>query len=244
MLSVTMTAMASGAQRTGDERRARVRAARLYLVIESRAGESGTGESSTEELVAEALAGGVDIVQVRDKHARDAEVVAAARRLARVCREHRALLLVNDRPGLALAAGADGVHVGQDDAPVVEARREVGPDLLIGLSTHSPEEIDAAAASDADYIAVGPIYRTATKPALEPVGLELVRYAAAHARQPFFAIGGIDAGRARDVAEAGAERIAVVRAIRDAEDPRAAARALRAGLAGSRPREAVGGPAL
>ena len=244
MLSVTMSPMASGAQRTGDERRAWVRAARLYLVIEPHTGRSGTGESSTDDLVAEALAGGVDIVQVRDKHARDAEVVAAARRLARLCRDHGALLVVNDRPDLALAAGADGVHVGQDDAPVAEARRAVGPDLVIGLSTHSPEEIDAAAASPADYIAVGPVYRTATKPALEPVGLELVRYAAAHARHPFFAIGGIDASRVRDVADAGAERIAVVRAIQDAEDPRAAARALRAGLQRSCPREAVGGPAL
>jgi len=234
-----MSTMASGAQRTGDERRARVRVARLYLVVESRVGGSGA-----DILVAEALAGGVDVVQLRDKEASDAEVVDAARRLARDCARHHALLIVNDRPDLALAAGADGVHVGQEDTAVKEVRRAVGPELLIGLSTHSPEEIDAAAGYEADYIGVGPVYPTATKPALEPVGLELVRYAAAHARQPFFAVGGIDAARVREVAGAGAERVAVVRAIRDADDPRVAAQALRAGFDEATAAEAVGGPAL
>jgi thiamine-phosphate pyrophosphorylase len=230
--------MASGGQRNGEERRARLRACRLYLVV-----ESGAGEGVTEALVAEALAGGVDIVQVRDKNASDEEVVAATRRLREPCERHGALLVVNDRPDLTLAAGADGVHVGQEDVPVAEVRRSVGPDLLIGLSTHSPAEVDAAAASEADYIGVGPIYRTATKPALAPAGLELVRYAAAHARQSFFAIGGVDARRVPEVAEAGAERIAVVRAIGDAGDPRAAARELRASLERARAQEVVGGPA-
>lgn len=227
--------MAGGAQTaTGEGRRSRLRASRLYLVIESRVGDRGA-----EAIVERALDGGVDVVQLRDKHASDAEVIAAAERVRALCDEHGALLVVNDRPDLALACAADGVHVGQDDATVEEVGHAVGDNLLIGLSTHSPGQIAAAAESEADYIAVGPVYETATKPELAPVGLELVRHAAEHAVQPFFAIGGIDAARAREVAEAGAERVAVVRAIRDAADPRVAAEELRAALG----REVVGGAA-
>jgi thiamine-phosphate pyrophosphorylase len=220
-----MATKADAARWNAGERRARLRAARLYLVIESR-----VEGASAKSIVAAALLGGVDVVQLRDKEASDADLVAAATRLRALCHEHGALLIVNDRPDLALAAQADGVHLGHDDAPADSVRAQVGPDLLIGLSTHSPKQVDGASASDADYLGVGPVYPTATKPDLEPVGLELVRYAAKHARQPFFAIGGIDAERAREVAEAGAERIAVVRAIRDADDPRAAAAALGATL--------------
>jgi thiamine-phosphate pyrophosphorylase len=214
-----------------DERRARLRAARLYLVIEAEA---------ARDVVPAALRGGVDVVQLREKGAPDDEVVAAGRALRTLCDERDALLVVNDRPDLALACRADGVHVGQDDEHVDAVRTAVGPELLIGLSTHSPSQVAAAeAASEVDYLGVGPVYATATKPGVEPVGLELVRYAAAHARKPWFAIGGIDAGRAPGVAEAGAERVAVVRAIRDAADPYAAAAALREALV----REPVGGQA-
>ena len=218
----------------GEERRERLRAARLYLVIESR-----VGGAPAEGIVEAALNGGVDVVQLRDKGAADDQLAVAAGALRTLCTEHGALLIVNDRPDLALACGADGVHVGQDDLAVAEVRRHVGDELLIGLSTHSPGQIAAASHSDADYIGVGPVYETATKPGLAPVGLELVEHAAAHTAQPFFAVGGIDAGRAREVASAGAERVAVVRAIRDAADPRAAAAQIRAALE----REAVGGPA-
>jgi thiamine-phosphate pyrophosphorylase len=195
-----------------DERKTRLDRARLYLVIEAGAARA---------VVPEALAGGVDVVQLRDKHAADEEIVDTGRWLRGVCDDAGALLIVNDRADLALACAADGVHVGQDDEPVERVREVVGPDVLIGLSTHSPGQIDAA--GDADYLGVGPVFETATKPGLEPVGIELVRYAAEHATKPWFAIGGIDAGRAADL---GAERIAVVRAIRDAADPRAAAEAL------------------
>jgi thiamine-phosphate pyrophosphorylase len=123
--------------------------------------------------------------------------------------------------------------------PLSEVRALVGGDLLVGISTHTPAQVEAAERSDADYLGVGPVYATATKPGLEPVGLELVRHAAAAARKPWFAIGGIDAPRAAEAADAGARRLAVVRAIRDAEDPRAAARE----LADALEREAVGGPA-
>src|SRR3954447_1571672 len=195
-----------------DERKTRLESARLYLVIEAGAARS---------VVPEALAGGVDIVQLRDKDAADDQVVAAGRWLRGVCDTAGALLIVNDRADLALACDADGVHLGQDDEPVESVRETVGTEMLIGLSTHSPEQIDAA--EGADYLGVGPVFETATKPGLEPVGVELVRYASEHATVPWFAIGGIDAERA---AELGAERIAVVRAIRDAADPRAAAEAL------------------
>jgi len=218
----------------GENRRVRLEAARLYLVIESRV----SGQEA-DPVVEAALAGGVDVVQLRDKGASDAELVAAGARLRALCDARGALLIVNDRPDLAPACEADGVHVGQDDAAVAEARRAVGPDRLIGLSTHSPEQIAAAAGTGADYIGVGPVYETATKPGLAPVGLELVRHAAAHAKLPFFAIGGIDAERVAEVAAAGAERVAVVRAIRDAADPRVAAERIRV----AQGREVVGGAA-
>jgi thiamine-phosphate pyrophosphorylase len=131
-------------------------------------------------------------------------------------------LVVNDRPDLAALCEADFVHVGQDDLPVAAARSfGVG----VGQSTHAPEEIDAA---EADYIGVGPVHATPTKEGRPAVGLELVRYAAAHARQPWFAIGGIDETNVAEVVAAGATRIAVVRAIGDAQDPESAAAALRA----------------
>jgi thiamine-phosphate pyrophosphorylase len=189
--------------------------------------------------VERALAGGVDVVQLRDKHAPDETIVRAGEAMRDACTRHGALLIVNDHPDLALACGADGVHLGQDDAPLAEVRDLLGPDLLVGISTHTPAQVDAAGDSPADYLGVGPVYPTATKPGVEPVGLELVRHAAASARKPWFAIGGIDAGRAAEVAAAGARRIAVVRAIRDADDPEAAATALARAL----DREVVGGPA-
>lgn len=214
--------MSSG-QRTGEERRALLERAHLYLVIEATV--AGRPASS---LVERAVLGGVDLVQLRDKAASDDDLLGAAADFRSICARHGALLIVNDRPDLAAEAGADGVHVGQDDAAVGEARDTVGSDALVGLSTHSPRQIDAAGRLDVDYLGVGPVYRTATKPALAPVGEELVAHAAANAHVPFFAIGGIDLERAPRVVAAGAGRLAVVRAIRDARDPGAAAGALRA----------------
>lgn len=203
--------------------RARLRRARLYFVTDLRPG--------IEDLLREALAGGVDMVQLRDKRADDQELLRAAGRFRAICDEHDALLWLNDRPELALAAGAHGVHVGQDDQPVAEVRRAVGDDLLVGLSTHSPEQLGAALRSGADQLSVGPVYETPTKPGRPAAGLDYVRHAAEHARgRPWFAIGGIDARNVHDVLAAGAERIVVVRAIRDAADPRAAAAQLRAAL--------------
>jgi thiamine-phosphate pyrophosphorylase len=207
-------------------RRAWLRDARLYLVLEAR-----PGGRDPEELLRAALQGGVDVVQLREKSGDEGAIVRAGRVFRRLCDAYDALFVVNDRPDLAIACAADGVHLGQDDGSVEAARRLVGDDLLIGLSTHSPEQVDAAGgAGQLDYIAVGPVHATPTKPEYAPVGLELVAYAAEHARIPFFAIGGIDPEHVAEVAAAGAERVAVVRAIRDAADPGEAARALRAGL--------------
>jgi thiamine-phosphate pyrophosphorylase len=197
--------------------------ARLYLVCDER-------ESA---FLHAALRGGVGIVQLRMKEAPDEAILAAAQRTARICAEYGALFILNDRPDLAARIGADGVHVGQDDAGVPEARALLGPERLVGLSTHSPEQVDAAANAAVDYIGVGPVHATPTKPGRPAVGLSLVGYAAAHARVPFFAIGGIDAANVSEVAQAGARGIAVVRALVDAEDPQAAAVALAAALASS-----------
>jgi thiamine-phosphate pyrophosphorylase len=207
-----------------SERHARIEAARLYLVVDAEPGE---------RVLPAALAGGVDVVQLRDKGLGDEQLVAAGRRFRELCDEHGALLIVNDRPDLALACGADGVHVGQDDRPVEEVRSELGDELLIGLSTHSPQQVYAARSLPCDYIGVGPVFETPTKPGRPAVGVELVAFAAAHAGKPFFAIGGIDESNAGEVARVGASRIAVVRAIRDAPDPGAAARALRAAVEGA-----------
>lgn len=206
---------------SGSDRRARLQAARLYLVVEA---------DAARRVVPDALAGGVDVVQLREKEAPDGEIVAAGRALRALCDERGALLVVNDRADLALACDADGVHVGQDDEPVESVRRAVGRDVLVGLSTHTPAQVDAGEASGADYLGVGPVYETTTKPGAAAVGLELVEHAARSVRKPWFAIGGIDAQNIGEVVTAGARRAVVVRAIRDADDPRAVASALKSSL--------------
>jgi thiamine-phosphate pyrophosphorylase len=196
----------------------RLRAARLYLICDER----------PDEFLRAALRGGVDIVQLRMKSADENRILAAGRRFARLCATHGALFILNDRPDLVAACAADGVHVGQDDAPVAHARELLGPERLVGLSTHTPEQIERANADSPDYIGVGPVYETPTKPGRPAVGLALVGYAAQHARMPFFAIGGIEAGNVEAVRRAGARGVAVVRALTEAPDPERVARELRA----------------
>lgn len=211
----------------GADRRARLAAARLYLVCGSISDSSPNG-LALPDLLREAIAGGVDVVQLREKQLPDDELVAVANAARALCERLGALLIVNDRPLVAREVGADGVHVGQDDMPVAEVRELVGPDMLIGLSTHAPQEIDAVDAGLVDYIGVGPIHETPTKPGRPAVGLELVHYAAAaHAPVPFFAIGGLRAGNLAEVLDAGAARVCVLRAITEAEEPQSAARELR-----------------
>jgi thiamine-phosphate pyrophosphorylase len=178
-----------------------------------------------------ALGAGVQIVQLRMKGASDEPILATAARVARACAIHGALFILNDRPDLAARAGADGVHVGQDDVPVSEARAVLGEHGIVGLSTHSPDQIEAAAGLGVDYIGVGPVHATPTKPGRPAVGLDLVRYAAEHAPMPFFAIGGITPENLADVRAAGAARVAVVRALTQARDAAAVTRRLRRALA-------------
>jgi thiamine-phosphate pyrophosphorylase len=195
--------------------------ARLYFVVEA---------DASDRLLDAALAGGCDLLQLRDHVASDDELLAAAERFRDACDRSGALFVMNDRPDLALQCGADGVHVGQDDLPVDAVRRLMGTDVVIGLSTHSPEQFDAGLQSEADYLSAGPVWETPTKAGRPAAGIELVRHAAATATKPFFAIGGIDETNVGELVAAGATRAVVVRAIRDAVDPRAAAAALRSRL--------------
>ncbi len=210
----------------GPLRRERLRTARLYFCCEARPG----GEDP-EPLLRAALNGGVDIVQLREKELPRREVELAALTFRRLCDTYSALFVVNDDPDLARACNADGVHVGQDDMTAADVRAAVGPDAIVGLSTHSEAQIAATAEQPVDYISVGPIWETPTKAGRPAVGLDLVRHAATSAPHPFFAIGGIDPSNAAQAIDAGAQRMCVVRAIRDAEDPTIVAEELRSALA-------------
>jgi thiamine-phosphate pyrophosphorylase len=207
------------------DRRQRLRDARLYFVAD---------RDGMQRALDAALAGGADLFQLRDKDASDDELLAAAETARERCRAAGALFVLNDRPDLAVASGADGVHVGQEDTPVTRAREIVGNDVIVGLSTHSMKQAQAGCRSGADYIAVGPVHATPTKEGRPAIGVEPIRYAAAHVSVPWFAIGGIDTGTVGDVVRAGARRIVVVRALADADDPEATARALRASVNGGR----------
>jgi thiamine-phosphate pyrophosphorylase len=210
----------------GPLRRERLRTARLYFCCDAQP----RGEDP-EPLLRAALRGGVDIVQLREKSLPRREIELAALTFRRLCDTYSALFVVNDDPDLARACDADGVHIGQDDLAATEVREAVGPDAIVGLSTHAEEQIAASAEQPVDYISAGPIWETPTKQGRPAVGLELISHAAANAAHPFFAIGGIDPANAAQVVEAGARRLCVVRAIRDAEDPAAAAEALRGAFA-------------
>ena len=190
---------------------------KLYLVL-------AAGDTRVLE---PALRGGVDVVQLRDKELGDDELIAAAEPFRKACKRHRALFILNDRPDLVAVCGADGVHVGRSDASVEEARALVGPERLVGLSVSTFEELQDVAG--ADYVGVT-AFATPTKEDAVAGGLELIRDAAAALTVPWVAIGGIDLGNVAEVVAAGAPGVAVVRAIRDAEDPEAAARELRAAL--------------
>jgi thiamine-phosphate pyrophosphorylase len=201
--------------------RERIGSARLYLVCDAR----------PRAFLDAALRGGVDVIQLRAKALDDAGLIAAAREFRAAADAHGALFVLNDRPDLVAACAADGVHVGQDDAPPAAARAVVGPDAIVGRSTHAPAQADAADADpDVDYLAIGPVHATPTKPGRPAAGLDYVAYAAGRVRRPWFAIGGIDATNVHEVLERGATRVVVVRAIAEAGDPEAAARDLRAAL--------------
>jgi thiamine-phosphate pyrophosphorylase len=206
----------------GPDRRDRLSRSRLYLVLEAR-----PHGRDPRPLLEAALRGGADLVQLREKELGDAALVAAAEPFRATCADHGALFVLNDRPDLLDACGADGVHVGRSDASLAEARGLVGSDRLIGISASTPAELDDV--EGADYVGVT-VFATPTKGDALAGGLELVRAAASALTIPWFAIGGIDLSNVAELATAGAPGAAVVRAIRDASDPEAAARMLRKAL--------------
>jgi thiamine-phosphate pyrophosphorylase len=204
----------------GALRRERLRMARLYFVCDAR-----PHDEDPEPLLRAALDGGVDIIQLREKSGDTRLIDRAAQTFRRLADTYGVPFILNDDPELAVSARADGVHIGQDDITVEEARKIVGHEALIGLSTHSEEQVRAA--DGVDHISVGPVWETPTKAGRPAVGLDLVRFAASNTTLPFFAIGGIDTSNAVEVLQAGARRMCVVRAIRDADDPARVATDLR-----------------
>ena len=173
------------------------------------------------------ISGGVDVVQLRDKVLEARPLLERARLAASVCADHGVPFILNDRPDLALECGAAGVHVGQDDAPPGLARRILGAEAVVGLSTHAPVELDASAGEPADYVSVGPVSATPTKPGRPGTGLEYLRYAARNAARPWFVTGGVTPETVPAMLDAGARRFVVVRWLTEAAEPAAAARALR-----------------
>lgn len=220
------------------EPRRRLRDATLYLCTDARAERGDLAEFADA-----ALRGGVDVIQLRDKGIEARQELAALEVLADAARRHGALLAVNDRADVARAAGADVLHLGQDDLPLLVARDVVGPGPLLGRSTHDTTQLAAAIAEPVDYFCVGPCWPTPTKPGRAAPGLDLVRAATelsseltarTGTEKPWFAIGGIDGDRLPEVLAAGATRVVVVRAVTEAADPEAAARALKVTLAAGR----------
>jgi thiamine-phosphate pyrophosphorylase len=205
-------------------------AGRLYAITCS----PSNGVAGYEAMARAACEGGVDILQFRDKILSWKDRFEVAQKLRKVCSEFNVLFIVNDATDLALAAQADGVHVGQDDLPlsvVQELVRQSGRNnFLIGKSTHSLDQAVAAEREGADYIGIGPVFATPTKPTYGAVGLELVRQVTQAVKTPHVAIGGIDGSNVKSVLEAGATRVAIVRAVCGASDIRAAAQALKANL--------------
>lgn len=218
---------------TGVWRRRRLAHSRIYVVTGARR-EHGDLAGFLDEV----LAAGVDIVQLREKDAEAGDLLRWSVVFRAAADRHAALFVVNDRADVALAAGADGVHLGQDDLPAEWARRIIGDDALIGLSTHSAAQF-AEASPDVDYRCAGPVHETPTKPGRPATGTALLEGAAEHSRvtgdqRPWFAIGGIDVASVGAAVDAGARRIVVVRAVTDARDPGAAVHGLREAL--DRPR--------
>jgi thiamine-phosphate pyrophosphorylase len=192
---------------------------RLYLCTPDRV--------DLADFLSACIAGGVDVVQLREKHLEARPLLARARIAGDVCRAHGVPFVLNDRPDLALEAGADGVHVGQDDAPVSLARRILGPNAIVGLSTHGPDDLAAAGSEDVSYISAGPVEPTPTKPGRPGTGLGYATEASTRSPVPVFVTGGVTPARIPELAAAGVRHFVVVRFLTEASDPMAAARALR-----------------
>jgi thiamine-phosphate pyrophosphorylase len=212
------------ADERAGELRARLATARLYLCVGAR--------PDLADLLDVVLPAGVDVVQLREKGLEAREEIELCKVVRLAAHRHGALFAVNDRADVAVATGADVLHLGQGDLPVDVARDVVGDEMLIGLSSHSPSETAAAAtAAGVDYFCAGPVWETPTKPGRPAAGIDLLPYAASVAgERPWFAIGGIDASNLGEVLAHGASRVVVVRAITEAADPAAATRELAARL--------------
>ena len=195
---------------------------RLYLCTPDR--------PDLADFVSACIGGGVDVVQLREKQLEARPLLARARLVGDVCRAEGVPFVLNDRPDLALDAGADGVHVGQDDAPVALARRILGPDAIVGLSTHGPDDLTAAASEDVTYISAGPVEPTPTKPGRPGTGLGYAGEASRRSPVPVFVTGGVTPERVPELAAAGVRHFVVVRYLTEAADPAAAARALRGAI--------------
>lgn len=203
---------------------------RLYVIVDC----AVVGRHDPAEVAVAAIRGGADVIQLRDKTASTRQLLEHARRLLAVTRAGGVPLLINDRVDVAVAVGADGAHVGQDDLPVWAARQLLGPNRILGKSTHSLEQALEAEQEGVDYLALGPVYPTPTKPDYPAVGLSLLSRVKACVTKPLVAIGGIEAGSVPDVVAAGAECVAVVRAVCAAADPQSTAQHLKR-LLGSGP---------
>lgn len=208
-----------------EEARAKLDAARLYLVTDGR-----DGGEELRSFLDDVLGAGVDVIQLREKELEAGPILARAEIFREACDRHGAPFILNDRADLTFAAGADGVHLGQGDVPVGAARRLLGRSVIIGRSTHDPEQLRRAMVEDVDYIAVGPVHETPTKPGRPAAGIDLVRLAAAEMTKPWFAIGGLEASNVAEVRAAGATGIVVVRAVTLAGDPAVAVKTLRDAL--------------
>jgi thiamine-phosphate pyrophosphorylase len=206
--------------------RARLKDARLYVLV---SGASCSG--SLEWTIEQAAEGGADVFQLREKTLTDCDLLDRARRVRRWTRKVGALFIVNDRPDVARLAEADGVHLGQDDMPVKDARRILGPEAIIGVSTHDLDQVRRAVLDGASYIGVGPTFPSGTKTFETFPGLDFVRAATAETSLPVFVIGGVNAKTIAEAVAAGARRVAVGQAVTGAEDPGSAVRALRSALA-------------
>lgn len=191
----------------------------LYVIIDRKAGKN----RDLTDIAHKTILGGADIIQLRDKLSSSREIIQQAKSIKQICTKYKKLFIINDRVDIAACIDSDGVHLGQDDIPVEDARKIFPPRKLIGVSTHSIDQAKAAQQAGADYIGVGPVFSTPTKPDYKSVGLDLVKWASENIQIPFVAIGGIDINNIDDVLNAGAKNIAVVRAVCAAEDVRGAA---------------------
>lgn len=200
-----------------------IRDFRLYVIVDRKA----CGRRGPIYVAREAIAGGADVIQLRDKQANAKELVKVGRAIRSLTRKKKISLIINDRPDIAKAVDADGVHLGQDDLPIKVARSILGRDKIIGLSTHSVLQAQEAQKSGADYIGVGPIFATPTKPEYKAVGVDLIKKVKDKIKIPFVAIGGIDESNIDEILAVGATRIAVVRAVCTAKNIRGATRYLK-----------------